>query len=188
MMPREQLRQIMEAINSANGVPIALGLEDVRDILNLADLAYEAQTLMGEIVVHIRAGQHGYAIGVIKAWLDTNVAPQAPCIDQSGFVPSPGDAIAPSHPSEVASHKEGSTPAAATSGPPGKISDGPRLPAQPADATPLERHERVCADKLAATAEAMVNSFRDHLDKCQACRINWQSMKKALGEYQGCTR
>lgn len=190
MISREALLQLRRAITEE--VPLALGAAEMLEIIALADSAFEARELMGELVPHLRRGETGYAIGLIKAWFDTNVAPQAPCTDQSGNVPSPSDATAPSQPPGGSSHKEASPPATAlTSGPPGKSTGDERLPAQPADAAPpapLERHERVCADKLASTAEAFMNSFREHLDRCRTCQINWQSMRKALGEYQGCTR
>lgn len=55
-------------------------------------------------------------------------------------------------------------------------------------AVPLERSERKCADRLAKTSEAMMNSYRDHLDKCRLCTLNWQNMRNALSDWHGVTR
>jgi actin-like ATPase involved in cell morphogenesis len=40
------------------------------------------------------------------------------------------------------------------------------------------------ADNLADAAERMVQSYKDHLDRCRPCTINWQRLRDAAATYR----
>lgn len=158
-----------------NGVPVYLEVTELLRMIEMSISAVEAKNIIEHLVKNAKRKRDA-ALGL--TWLDRfNAAPEAPCTAPSA-----------DHP-ELASHKDGATPAATDTvgGPPGQSTDDSPLPAQP-PALPLSREERVCADQLADAAERLVNSFRDHLGRCQACTLNWQLLREHLGQYQSVTK
>ena len=178
----EQIRSLREAVVS--GEPFGFSVEELVAILDMAAHFYELRELLRRIT---HGPKRMVAVRKSAEWLKQHdeTTPEAPCT-----------ANAPGPDPELASHKEATTPASRSSDdragtsaatPPGKSKDEARLPAKPAG-VPLSRDERECANKLAEASERMVKTFSDHLDLCQPCNINWQSLRRALGQWESVTK
>ena len=183
MIAADSIAELRTAI--ASGEPIGFSMEDLIEILDLAASCSKALALLHRIA---NGPEKAAAVREIPELLKkfTTNTPEAPCI-----------ANAPGPDPEPESHKDEATPAASRSddyragrnaaSAPGKTRDQARLPAKPAG-VPLSREERHCANKMAEAAERMVQSFTDHLDVCQPCNINWQSLRRALGQWESVTK
>ena len=180
----ESIKGLREAL--VEGSPVGLSINELIAILDTAILVEEAGRIVANLVKHsinVEAVRDGAAFLDKLNELDS---PEAPCA-----------ADAPASDPQSASHKEASTPASratetfagtdSAATPPGKNKDRSRLPAQPSG-EPLSREERECAEKLADAAERMIRTFREHLDICAPCSINWQTLRKRLGQWQSVTR
>lgn len=183
LVPRKQIQMYRDAI--ADGTPIGFALAELVGILDMALMVNDA----ADIIERIARSRPKRSVAIAEGveWLkklNDQAAPQAPCT-----------ANAPGRSPELASHKEAATPASRDelrrnvqdATPPGKSTDDARLPAQPAG-IPLSRDERECAMRLADAAERMVSTFKEHLDVCGPCAINWQTLRNRLGQWESVTR
>ena len=177
MVPFERVRELRDKI--AAGEPVGLSVDELILILNMALALDGATSLLSQV-----ANGPGkiVALRLIPEWLKQLHDPETPEAPCKVNAPGPGP--------QTTSHKEEATPASVQSfsdAPPGKTKDQARLPAQPAG-VPLSRDERKCAEKMADAAERFVDTFKDHLDVCAPCNINWSSLRKALGQWQSVTK
>lgn len=178
LLSREIIQMYRDAI--AAGEPIGFALNELLSILDMALAVDDA----AEVLAYVAAKDRTKAVRerAVECLKKLKADPQAPCTaDEPGVSP------------ELASHKDAATPASSDghslsdADPPGKSTGDSRLPAKPAG-TSLSRDERTCANRLATAAGLMVKTFKDHLDVCGPCAINWQTLRKALGQWESVTK
>jgi len=165
-MSRDKLRALGVAL--ASGAPVPFTFDDLTTMIYMGLSYYEARDIFNELVqIETRLK----ALDDAKAWLARNAASEAPFT--AAITASP----------EAESHKDGPTPAAK----PGKSTEDALLPVKP-PTQPLSREERDCAAQLAAAASRFISTFKSHLGKCEACTINWQTLRDAVGQWESVTK
>ena len=164
---KERLEQWREAMQT--GGSVSFTFDELLSLVEMSIASIEAAEIMQMLVRPKRQN----TLGLMAGWLQRN-APGAPCtaLNQAD--------------DGATSHEDRAT-TAGPEGSPVKSTDSVSLPAQP-PALPLSREERVCADRLADGARRMLSSFREHLGRCEACTINHQTLKEALGQWETVTR
>lgn len=157
---REFLFELMYAFGA--GQPVVCSAKELAAVVKMAVLSLDLSADLEEAVTLLRRvakAEHkrrAKHITDVKRWIEKNVTPEAPC-----ETPPSGEAR-PATPSKT-----------------GQAND-----AQPAGVTPMPKNLREAADRMADAAERFVESYKDHLDRCQPCTINWQLLRDSLAAYQ----